>query len=365
MALPIISLPNPGILVKTRQNARSGEIPVSEIGVVAIGRNEGDRLRQCLESVLGRVRQVVYVDSGSTDGSAAMARSLGADVVDLDMSIPFTAARARNTGLERLLTLHPDLAYVQFVDGDCEVVEGWLETAQQELEAHPDWAVVCGRRRERFPDQTLYNKLCDIEWNTPIGMAKACGGDALMRVVAVQQAGGYNPTLIAGEEPELCVRLRQQGWKIYRLDAEMTLHDAQMTRFGQWWKRSLRAGHAFAEGAYLHGKPPEHHWVKETRSNWLWGLVIPGVAIALALPTHGLSLLLLGGYALMAYKIYRYLHSTGLSSADAALYSLFCMVGKFPNVLGQLKFYRNRLMGQQSGLIEYKGSQTPPAKPVA
>jgi len=327
-----------------------------EIGVVAIGRNEGDRLRRCLESVIGQVRQVVYVDSGSTDGSAAMARSLGADVVDLDLSIPFTAARARNAGLERLVSLHPDLAYVQFVDGDCEVVAGWLETAQHELDSHADWAVVCGRRRERFPEQTPYNKLCDMEWNTPIGEAKACGGDALMRIVAVQKADGYNPTLIAGEEPELCVRLRQQGWKIYRLDAEMTLHDAQMTRFGQWWKRSLRAGHAFAEGAYLHGQPPECHWVKETRSNWLWGLVIPGVAIALAIPTHGLSLLLLLGYGLMAYKIYRYMKGTGLSNSDAALYGVFCMVGKVPNGLGQLQFYWNKFMGQKSRLIEYKGS---------
>lgn len=328
---------------------------MSEIGLIAIGRNEGDRLRRCLASVVGNVRQVVYVDSGSTDGSVEMARSLGADVVALDLSIPFTAARARNAGLERLLTLCPGLAYVQFVDGDCEVVEGWLDRAQQALTEHADWAVVCGRRRERFPEQTIYNKLCDIEWDTPIGEAKACGGDAIMRIAALQKVGGYNPTLIAGEEPELCVRLRQAGWKVYRLDAEMTLHDAQMTHFGQWWRRSLRAGHAFAEGSFLHGQPPECHWVKETRSNWLWGLVIPGVAIALALPTHGISLLLLLGYGLMTYKIYRYMRQTALSSGDSALYAVFCVLGKFPNMLGQLKFYRNKMLGQKSGLIEYKG----------
>jgi len=332
---------------------------VSEIGLIAIGRNEGDRLRRCLESVVGKVRQVVYVDSGSTDGSVETARSLGADVVALDLSIPFTAARARNSGLERLLAISPNLTYVQFVDGDCEVVESWLEVAQRELEAHPDWAVVCGRRRERFPEQTIYNKLCDIEWATPIGEAKACGGDAMMRVVALQKIGGYNPTLIAGEEPELCVRLRQAGWKVYRLEAEMTLHDAQMTRFGQWWKRSVRAGHAFAEGSFLHGTRPERHWVKETRSNWLWGLVIPVTAIALAIPTRGISLLLFLGYGLMFYKIYRYMQRIGLPSKDSALYALFCTIGKFPNMLGQLKFYRNKLLGQRSSLIEYKGAGSP------
>jgi len=324
------------------------------VGVVAIGRNEGDRLRQCLASVVGRAAQVVYVDSGSTDGSMELARSLGAEVVALDLSIPFTAARARNAGFARLLELSPQIEFVQFVDGDCEIVPGWLEQAVQTLRDHPEWAVVCGRRRERFPDATLYNRLCDMEWNTPVGEAKACGGDALMRVSAVQQVSGYNPTLIAGEEPELCVRLRQQGWKIYRLDAEMTLHDANMTRFSQWWKRTKRAGHAYAEGSWLHGAPPERHWVKETRSIWLWGLGVPLGAIALAPLTQGFSLLLLLGYPLMTYRIYRYFKQQGYKGSDALPYAVSCVLGKFPSLAGVLQFHTNRLLGRRNALIEYK-----------
>ncbi|MBF2086011.1 glycosyltransferase [Thermoleptolyngbya sp. C42_A2020_037] len=327
---------------------------MNSVGVVAIGRNEGDRLRQCLSSVVGLAAQVVYVDSGSTDGSVELARSLGAEVVALDLSIPFTAARARNAGFARLLELLPQVEFVQFVDGDCEVVAGWLEQAAQALRDHPDWAVVCGRRRERFPDATLYNRLCDIEWNTPVGEAKACGGDALMRVAAVQQVGGYNPTLIAGEEPELCVRLRQQGWKIFRLDAEMTLHDANMTRFAQWWKRTKRAGHAYAEGSWLHGTPPERHWVKETRSIWLWGLGIPLGAIALAPLIKGLSLLLLLGYPVMTYRIYRYFKQQGYKASDALPYAISCVLGKFPGLAGVLQFHVNRLLGRRNALIEYK-----------
>src|SRR5256885_3915781 len=119
------------------------------IGIIAIGRNEGDRLRRCLASVLGRGWPVVYVDSASTDGSAAMAREMGAEVIDLDMSIPFSAARARNEGFARLLQLSPDVKYVMMVDGDCEIVAGWIERAAAELDAKPEAAVVCGRRRER------------------------------------------------------------------------------------------------------------------------------------------------------------------------------------------------------------------------
>ncbi len=326
---------------------------MSRIGVVAIGRNEGDRLRRCLKSVVQRVAQVVYVDSGSTDGSVEFARSLEVEVVELDISIPFTAARARNAGFERLMELHPQIDYVQFVDGDCEIVDGWLERAQQELDTRPEIVVVCGRRRERFPEATLYNRLCDIEWNTPVGETKACGGDAMMRVSALRAVNGYNATLIAGEEPELCVRLRQNGGKIFRLDAEMTLHDAEMTRFSQWWKRSVRAGYAYAEGAWLHGAPPERHWVKETRSIRLWGLLIPAVALFSALPSKGLSLILLAAYPLMAYRIYQHACQTGLAPRDAWLFGAACMLAKLPQAQGQLRFYWGKLLKQPSKLIEY------------
>jgi GT2 family glycosyltransferase len=335
---------------------------VSQIGLVAIGRNEGERLRQCLQSAVGKANQIVYVDSGSTDRSVEMARSLGVEVVSLDLSISFTAARARNAGLARLLELNPAIDYVQFVDGDCEIVETWLAIAQQALDAQPTTVAVCGRRRERFPDATLYNRLCDIEWDTPSGEAKSCGGDAMMRVAALQAAGGYNPTLIAGEEPELCVRLRRAGGKIFRLDAEMTLHDAQMTTFGQWWKRSIRNGHAFAEGAYMHGAPPELHWAKESRSIAVWGLLIPAASLVAAVPTYGLSLVPLAAYPLMAYRAYQYAARSGRTTSEAALFGTFCTLAKFPQAQGLLRFYWGKWFKKPSQLIEY-GTRSPISAP--
>lgn len=327
---------------------------MNQIGLVAIGRNEGQRLRQCLLSVIGKVGWVIYVDSGSTDGSVELARSLGVDVVELDLSTPFTAARSRNAGFAHLLAANAQIEFVQFVDGDCEVVSGWIERAQRELDTQPNVAVVCGRRRERYPDQSIYNRLCDMEWDTPIGEAKACGGDAMMRVEAFQQVGGFNPTLIAGEEPELCVRLRQKGWKILRLDAEMTLHDAQMTSFGQWWKRATRAGHAYTEGAWLHGREPERHWVKESRSIWLWGLLIPLLALVMAWTTHSFSLLLLIGYPMQFSRIFVNLRRQNICPQHAALYAFSCVLAKFAQVRGALGFLRDWLLGARSTLIEYK-----------
>lgn len=325
------------------------------IGVVVIGRNEGERLRRCLESTAGRGTVVVYVDSGSEDGSPELARGLGAEVVELDLSRPFSAARARNEGLERLLRIAPEVRFVQFVDGDCEVVDGWLARAAVELGGRPDAAAVVGRLRERHPERTVYNRLADLEWDTPIGEATTCGGVAMMRVEALVGAGGFNPALIAGEEPELCVRLRRDGWKIFRVDAEMALHDMDMTRFRQWWRRAARAGHAYAEGWAMHGGPPERHCARETRSIIIWGIVVPLLALGLARPTRGASLLLLGGYALLAWRVYRYGVRRGWRAADARAYALFMIPSKFAGAVGLARYWLGRLTGKRSRVVDFRG----------
>ncbi|MFK0310283.1 glycosyltransferase family 2 protein [Pseudomonas sp. NPDC090233] len=324
---------------------------VKGIGVVVIGRNEGLRLERCLASLAGRADKVVYVDSGSTDGSPARAAALGVEVLALDMTLPFTAARARNEGFACLQKHLPSVRHVQFVDGDCEVNADWLAKAQVFLDAHPQVAVVCGRRRERFPQHSVYNLLCDLEWDTPLGEAKACGGDALMRVDAFVAVAGYRPELIAGEEPELCVRLRAAGWKVWRLGAEMTLHDAAMTRFGQWWRRSLRAGYAYAEGASLHGAPPERHWLRESRRAWLWGLGIPLSIVLVSMLLGPWWLLLLLIYPLQAARLAR---RGGRSARENWLQAVFLVLGKFPEMFGQVKFWLNKFAAGKPVLIEYK-----------
>ena len=329
------------------------------IGVVTIGRNEGDRLVRCFQSLqqqLDPEMPIVYVDSGSTDGSVENAKAMGIDVVNLDMSIPFTMARGRNAGYQYLLANYPDLEFVHFIDGDCELLPNWLNTALDFIRTDPQLAAVCGRRRERFPTASAYNRLADMEWNTPVGETTACGGDALMRVAAIREVEGYNPTMICGEEPEMCIRLRRKGWRIWRLEADMTLHDAAMLRFGQWWKRSMRGGWAVAEGAAMHGDPPERYMIRENLSGWLWGLVLPVTALSLAWVTSGLSLLLFLGYPVLMWRVYRYRRFYGDLPSHAGLYALFCVLYKFPQVIGQMKYWLSRWRGQQATLIEYKTS---------
>jgi len=329
-------------------STRAGD--ASECGVVMIGRNEGERLRRCLDSCAGAGLRV-YVDSNSTDGSRELARSKGVETVELDLRRGFTAARARNAGFAHLLERRPDIEFVMFVDGDCEIVSDWIPAALAALRERPDVVAVCGRRRERFPDASIFNRLCDIEWNTPPGDAKAFGGDVVLRAAALRAAGGYRDDLIAGEEPELCVRLREAGGRILRLDRDMTWHDAAMTRFGQWWKRNVRSGHAFAEGASLHGAPPERHFVAETRRAVLWGAVLP-VAILLAGLAQPWLLLLLLVYPLQWVRIGRRMAHGGLPVPWS--YAAFLLLGRFPEAQGVFKLWLSQLVGRRSALIEYK-----------
>ena len=315
-----------------------------DIAAVVIGRNEGARLIACLNALHGQVSRVIYVDSGSTDGSQGAARARGADVVALDMTQPFTAARARNAGLDQLRDAAVPV-YVQFLDGDCRLQPRWIETARAFLEARPKAAVACGRRREEFPDFSVYNRLIDAEWDTPVGQARSCGGDALMRLAALDAVGGYNPDLIAGEEPELCVRLRAKGWQVWRLDAEMTLHDAAMTRFGQWWQRTKRGGYAFAEGVALHGAAPERHCVAPLRRIILWGLLLPAVTVLGAVFTPWALLLLLAWPA----QVIR-LRLRGMDWVAA----FFMTLTKLPEAQGALTYWWRRMTRARAQLIEYK-----------
>jgi len=317
-----------------------------------IGRNEGERLTACLRSCLGHAHRVVYVDSGSTDGSIAMAQSLGVETVLLDLVLPFTAARARNAGLSRLLEMQPDVEFVQFVDGDCEVRDEWWSGAMAAMAADATLAVVCGRRRERHPGGSVYNGLCDLEWDTPVGDALACGGDALFRVSALVQVGGYRGDLIAGEEPELCVRLRQRGWRVQRLGLEMTWHDAAMLRFSQWWTRNVRSGHAFAEGAALHGAPPWAHFARETRRALVWGALIPAIIVLAALWKLWVALALLLVYPLQVARLTVRNRRDGRTLPFARAF--YFTIGRFAEARGVLKYWATRWRGQRATLIEYR-----------
>ena len=311
---------------------------MSSAAIVVIGRNEGAGLERCLRSALSCGVPVVYADSGSTDGSPARARALGVEVVELSPSRPFSAARGRNEGVARLLAVHPEVEAVQFVDGDCELVPGWFERGLLELSRRADAAVVCGRVREREPEASLYNRLCALEWQLPPGEVKACGGIFVVRTAVFRALGGFRDDVLAGEEPEFCLRVRRSGHKVLHVPEDMVWHDAALLRFGQWWWRARRGGRAYAQGAALHGGPPDHHFVRECRSALAWALGPLALALGLAWPTSGLSLALLLAYPLQALRIARKARVRSWSARDRRLYGVFTVIAKFAEAQGVLEY---------------------------
>lgn len=322
------------------------------IGIVAIGRNEGERLVRSMASLQGLDAHIVYVDSASTDGSIAVARAAGAKIVELDLSIPFTAARARNEGAALLLSLHPDLRLIQFIDGDCELAPGWVEAAIRHFEAHPRAAIVCGRRREKFPEASFFNALCDAEWDTPIGLAEACGGDALIRVEAFVAVGGFDPAMIAHEEPEMSARIRKAGWEIWRIDAEMTLHDAAMTRWSQYWKRGRRGGFGFVQVLHKYGFSTETDTFRPVMSALFWGAILPLAIVLAALVWVPALVTLPLIYCVQWVRIYGKTEGTPAFRARRALAVLFA---KFAETRGIMEFAFKRLTNRRMDAILYKG----------
>jgi len=336
----------------------AGDAQTPALSVVVIGRNEGERLVRCLESVRamepppGGPVELIYVDSASTDGSPQRAAALGAVVLTVHPTRP-SAALGRNAGWRAARA-----PLVLFLDGDTILDPRFVVDSLPEF-GRPAVAVVWGHRREINPQASLFNRVLDLDWVYPPGPAEFCGGDALMRRQVLEAVGGYDDTLIAGEEPEMCRRIRERGAVILHVDRPMTGHDLAMTRWAQYWRRAFRAGHAYAEVSERFKHTPSPLWSAVVRRNRVHGALLLGLPLAaLAASVAARSWWpLLGWLALLAALAGRTAWRVRWKSSDPVtllLYGVHSHLQQIPILLGQLAFYRDRRRGKQRGLIEYK-----------
>ena len=341
---------------------------MTEVGVVVIGRNEGERLRRCLESIDPSAVSIVYVDSGSTDGSVGMARGKGVDVVELDTSIPFCAARARNEGYQRLVGSHPELICIQFIDGDCEIVDDWLTFAVESLLSRPDHAIVTGWLHEKFPENSIYNRMGDLEWNSAgAGEVDTVGGIFMIRRRAFDSVGGFDPTVAAGEEPELCQRLIDRAWQIVRLNRDMAVHDLAMAKFGQWWRRMVRSGYGSMDVAHRFGVPTfrRNNWQVQIWSAWLVVLMAGGTVAGIAQFSSTSLLAFLLIFAAWPAQWLRVAVRTcrkGQTMRISVAYAFFIVIAFLPQIVGQITYFTDRLRNRSFRLIEYKSAASSSGK---
>jgi glycosyltransferase involved in cell wall biosynthesis len=310
---------------------------------------------------------VVYVDSGSTDNSVAVARDAGAEVLELDASTPFSAARARNAGYAALLNVQPDVSHIQFVDGDCELTSGWLSAACDALARRPELAVVAGRLKEREPEASVYNRLGELEWNfLGVGDMRAVGGIFMIRREAFDAVGGFDPTVRAGEEPELCQRLVRLGWIITRLDTDMGWHDLAITRFGQWWTRQVRGGYGGLDVATRFKLPRYRRNNLRARFWSVWPFLVVSVAIGVgqAVGSWAGWMAGLGVWCLWPVQMARIgvrSWRQGQHFRTAFAYAFFTMLSFWPQMLGQTQYWLDRVRNRTPRLIEYKAIPRPTA----
>jgi glycosyltransferase involved in cell wall biosynthesis len=323
-------------------------LALTAIAAVVIGRNEGERLDLSLRSVRDARLPMVYVDSGSTDGSPLLGERLGAHTVELSADRPFSAARARNEGLAEILRLWPDVEFVMFLDGDSTLDPHFPSAAVSAFGRYPHCAVVTGHLSERHPEASVYNRLCSIEWRSPPGVitdGRGLGGIMAARIAAFRAVGGFDEQAIAGEEAEFAARLESAHWSVLKIDEPMAIHDAQMLHFSQWWRRTLRSGHAMAN-RYFGTAGTNSEGRRHVKSALFWGFLLPLAALLLLISTRGISLLLLGGYAWLGRRTYRHYRASGLDRSDAWLATRFIIYGRFPEFLGIMRYGVNRLRGR-------------------
>jgi len=328
------------------------------VSVVIIGRNEGERLRRCLQSVNAADWQdlcpeLIYVDSKSTDDSLRIAADAGAKCVILDDVSP-CAAKARNLGWKTA-----GGEFILFLDGDTELASGFVRAALVELK-DATLCAVWGHRRESNPDQSIYTRVLDLDWIYPAGRSLYFGGDVLVRRQALVQVGGFDGSLKAGEEPEMCARLRARGWQIEHLDIPMTKHDLAVRSLRGYALRCYRGGIAYAEVAHRMRTLGDGLWQREATRDLLHGvlymlfplLVLATFAIHAA---AGIVLLALAGLVILR-TAWRCRWKAPGQPLLCLEYAVHAHLQKLPAVAGQFAWRRAHARSREIELVEYKDS---------
>jgi GT2 family glycosyltransferase len=312
---------------------------------VVIGKNEGERLLRGLRVATRSFALTLYVDSNSSDGSREAAAALGAEVLHLS-GPPLTPSRGRQEGLLELARRRPELEYIHFLDGDCVLADGWIEKAARYLDNNPGVAAVFGRRREERPQASLYNRLMDVDWDHPPGVVTNFGGDALVRTRAILDAGGWSAATINAEDIDVSFRIREKGWTIVRLGEEMSLHDARMTRFGEYYRRAVRAGYGYLEVGLRYRHGAGRLLLRRALSSSMYVVVIPLIGVASAVVWWPLGFVPVLLYGRVLVQMTRWARRRGAGTSTALAYASLNLVCKTANFWGSLRYLLDRASGR-------------------
>lgn len=360
-----------------------------DIDCVVIGVNCEKTLGRCIESIrasdyAAEKVHLFYVDGGSDDKSVDIARTAGVEVLSLGDAHP-TPGRGRNAGWKK-----GSSPLIQFVDSDTVMERDWLTKGVEAINDQ-DVGAVQGYRVEMEPEKSVFNWLVSLEWNGPAGNADAFGGDVLIRRQILEETGGYDEILVAGEDPELSQRVRDKGWRILQLDTIMTHHDIAMFHISQYWRRAFRSGYGFAAIIDRGAGRKRRFWFTEFRrivvrgGGFLLFLCIACCSLLLALvfsavfwPLFVMSLLL-AFFLLFIPRLFRvnaFERTMVLQQKEARIYAWHCSLVVLPDIFGVLRYFigkalgkplrnrSNRLRTEKSGLEEEENNKNSVKRPL-
>lgn len=327
------------------------------VSIVVIGRNEGERLTRCLRSIHHMHHgdfhyEVIYVDSDSRDDSILRAEQENAQVIRVKPERP-SAALGRNAGWRAACA-----PFILFLDGDTILDPHFVSKALKAFD-DPEVAVVWGHRREIHPEHSLFNRVLDLDWIYAPGITEFCGGDAMIRTDILKKIDGFDASLIAGEEPEMCQRIRAHGGKILHIDAPMTGHDLAMTCWKSYFKRAYRAGHAYAEISSRPTASQPPLWREDSHRNLIRGSIllimclsalVGSLVVNSAWPANLALSVLLGLVIRSAYRA----RWKSASPVTLLLYGFHSQIQQIPILMGQWGYWYSLRSGQIQPLIEYK-----------
>lgn len=326
---------------------------VQHISIVIIGINVEKYIGECITSVLEAdypqgCLEIIYVDGGSSDRSIEIAKGFhGVRIIELKDPHP-TPGKGRNAGIA---AARHDI--IQFLDADTILHPGWLRTACPYLNGAV--AAVAGRIQEKYPRKNIFHIIGNMEWGISSGKkghefsqgpAKTFGGIVLARKDAIDGTGGYDEGLVAGEDPDLSYRVRKNGWTVYRITAEMVMHDLNMNTFRHYCKRAFRSGHAYAEVGLRYRREKEKFFLSQLIRICI-GATLPAAMILLGILCRrtATGLFLATALSCRPFRKIRHFISPSQGISIAALYCGHLSFAVYPQFFGVLRYLATCITG--------------------
>ena len=266
----------------------TGRGDIADLAIIVVSTNEAKWLEPCLRTVYAHagdaVLDVVVVDNESTDGTRELVES-GFPQARVVASRNRGFAHANNNGAATCLA-----RYVLFLNPDTEIVDGTFGELVAAMDARPEvgmagvrqltgdgtlwptiryfpgvmralgdalaierWPIRPPRSGERELDLSRYDEEVDCDWTS--GSFMLCRREALLSAGLMDER-----FFIYSEEPDLCLRMRRDGWRVRHLPQLTIVHHAG--------KGGVRP-RMVAQDAYTRRQYAEKHFTAPRRSLYL------------------------------------------------------------------------------------------------